>query len=256
MKGFGQFIAIVRWDLRRELRRPETALNMTLFATLILFVGQIGITVFAGQFVDSADVPAELRGDAVLRASRTLGPTFYWVAALFAGTVGLQQAFAAERDSRSILGWMVAPVDWGTVYLARVASTWILVVAMQIVLLGVYVVLFNPPPGAGWIQLLIAVGAFSFAYVAPGVILSAMTTMLGGAGEVVLRILVFVLMIPLIMLTLDVSPQLFGLSDGRFVARTFALGDFSPLDYISVAFAIGVIYLTVGFVLFPKVLEE
>ena len=86
--------------------------------------------------------------------------------------------------------------------------------------------------------------------------LSAMTTALGGAGEVILRILVFVLMIPLIMLTFEVSGQLFGTVGIGADGPSLALGDFSPGDYVVIALTFSVIYLCVGYLLFPKVLEE
>ncbi len=260
MNAVSQFFSLLRWDLLRELRRRESLFNMTLFAVLILFTGELGVEIFARHFV-VAITPVTLTGDELFRqqaiamelAKHNLGPIFFWIAVLFAGTVGLNQSFAAEREGQNLGAIVTSPVDPGTFYLVKVVATWTYVSAMTVVLLAAYVFLFNDLRLLkAWPVLLPAVAGFTLAYTAPGVVLAAMTTSLRGAGEVVLRILLLVLMIPLISLTLEVSAQLFGFAaDGPPI-----LGDFSPFQFLLVTLAFSAIYLCAGYVLFPKVLEE
>jgi hypothetical protein len=96
------------------------------------------------------------------------------------------------------------------------------------------------------------VGAFTLAYIACGVVLAAMTTSLRGGGEVVLRNLLIPLMLPLIWLTLRVSERVFGaVLAGGALGPPLKLG-----HYLAAALAFDTIYLAVGYILFPKVLEE
>ena len=101
-------------------------------------------------------------------------------------------------------------------------------------------------------MLLLVISVFTFAYIGLGVILAAMTTALRGGGEVLLRILLFPLMIPLIWLTLLVSQRVFD--------TTIAGGALGPpLEfrvYLAAGLAFDALYLTAGYLLFPKVLEE
>ncbi len=256
MNAFYQVTTLVRWDLIREARRRETIVNMTLFAVLILFAGRLGVETFARSFIIDVGLPPEKIGQLAKEAGGAMGPIFFWIAALFAGTVGLNHSFAAEREGNSLGGIVTAPIDLGLFYLAKVVATWLYVMVMQCALLLAYVVLFDYPPGDTALMILMALASFTLAYVAPGIVLSAMTTALGGAGEVILRILVFVLMIPLIMLTFEVSGQLFGTAGIGADGPSLALGDFSPADYVVIALAFSAIYLCAGFLLFPKVLEE
>ena len=256
MSGVSLFLRLVRWDVLREVRRRDAMLNMSLLAVLIVFTGHVGTQIFSGHFVGDWGLPEDRRGEATQLAGYTLGPIFFWIATLFAGTVGLNQSFAVEREGGALTGVVTAPVDPGTFYLAKVASTWLYVMTMELVLFGAYVVLFNLPVGASWLPVLLSAAVFSLAYVAPGIVLAAMTTTLKGAGEVVLRILVFVLMIPLLLLTLEISAQTFGVARPGDVGRVVALGDFDFSDYLWIALAFSAIYLTAGYVLFAKVLEE
>jgi heme exporter protein B len=206
---------------------------MLLFALLVLFVAQIGIG------------PDRAR-------SASVGPVMFWIAVLFAGTVGLGQAFAAEREGNVLGAVATAPLDLGLFYLAKVAASWLYVMGMAVATLGIYSILFEFSPWGRVAALLGALGVFSLAYIACGVVLAAMTTSLRGGGEVLLRILLIPVMIPLIWITLRVSERIFGA-----VIAGGALGP--PLglwQYFAVGLAFDTIYLAVGYLIFPKVLEE
>jgi heme exporter protein B len=233
MRSVRLFLALVRWDVIREFRRKEVISNMILFALLVLFVAQIGI------------------GSDRERTS-TVGPVIFWISILFAGTVGLSQTFAAEREGNAIAAVATAPVDAGIFYLAKVAASWLYVMVMATVVLAIYSVLFEFSPWGRLGMLAGVMGVFTLAYIACGVVLAAMTTSLHGGGEVVLRILLIPLMLPLIWLTLRVSERVFGaLIAGGVLGPPLKLG-----HYLAAALAFDTIYLTVGYILFPKVLEE
>lgn len=233
MRSVRVFVALLKWDVLRELRRKEALANMLLFALLVLFIAQIGIG------ADPVRVAA-------------VGPVIFWIAVLFAGTIGLSQTFAAEREGNALGGVISAPVDLGVFYLAKVLSTSIYVLIMEVFTLGLYLVLFNASVGPRLGGLLLVMVVFTVAYLAVGVVLAAMTSTLRGGGEVLLRILLFPLMIPMIWITLRVSETVFGaVIAGGSLGRPLSLGTFTALGI-----AFDALYVTAGFVLFPKVLEE
>lgn len=232
MKSLGIVGAIVRWDFVRELRRKETVPSMILFALLVLFLSQMG-----------------LGGDPALGSSA--GPIIFWIAILFAGTVGLSQSFAQEREGGALGALLVAPVPREALYFAKVSSIGTYVLTMEAATVGLYAVLFNVSFGARLPALAVVLVLFTLAYLAVGVVLAAMTSALRGGGEVLLRILLLPLMIPIFWLTLRVSETIF---ETRIASG--ALGP--PLDfgtYVLLAAALDAIYLTIGSLVFSKALQ-
>ncbi len=234
MRTLRLFWTLVRWDVVRELRRREIVINMTLFAVLILFLVQVGL----GQKQDIA---------------ASVGPIVFWVTILFAGTVGLSQAFVVEREEGRLIGLQLAPVDLGVLYFAKVFATWLYLLVMAVAMLGAYVLFFNFNKWELLPGIVATIAVFTFGYIAAGVVLSAMTTALRGGGDIVLRVLLLPLMIPVLILTLKVSETIFGAE----IAGGAALGEPMPLlNYVLSVGAIDVIYATTGFLFFPKVLED
>jgi heme exporter protein B len=233
MRTFRLFFAFLYWDALRELRHKASLPNMALFSILVLFVGQLGV---------GTDP----------EAVRNVGPVVFWIAVLFSGTVGLSQSFAAERDGGVLAGILSAPVDLGVYYLSKVASTWLQVLAMEVVSVGVYVVLFDAAGSLNAAALFCVLAILTLAYMAIGVVLAAMTTSLARGGEVLLRIVLLPLMIPLLGLTLRVSQGVFGaVIAGGTLGPSMDLG-----SYAAVGLAFCGLYLAAGFLLFPKVIEE
>lgn len=227
------FLSFLKWDLLRELRRREIVINMSLFAVLMLTIAQLG----TGSNPETA---------------AKVGPVFFWMAIVFTGTVGLSQSFAAEREGGRLSGIHLAPIDLGIFYLSKVAATWIYVMLMGTTLFGVYVLFFNFKEWDLFPALYSVMAVFALGYSGAGTILSSMTTSLRGGGEIVLRILLLPLMVPVVVLTLLVSKSTFGVevADGN-------LGP--PMElwkYILTLLSLDAIYLTIGYLVFPKIIEE
>ena len=242
MRPLRLFSHLLRWDVLRELRRRESILNMTLFAVLVLFVVDLGMSPLLAVLRSSPD--ASLR-----ELAPAFGPVLYWVAVLFAGTVGLSQSFAAEREGSALTGVILAPLDLGLFYLAKVAAAWLYILVMELCLLAAYAVLFGPGERMELPPLLAILALFSLVYVAAGVFLAAMTSALRGGGEVVLRILLLPLLLPVLYLTFSVREGTFGESIAPGPAMSFG-------RYAASAAAIAAIYLSVGFFVFPRIFEE
>ncbi len=234
MKALPIFFKLLGWDILREIRRRETIPNMLLFALLVLFVASVGVD-----------------RDSGVKISSSVGPVFFWVAILFAGTVGLSQSFAAEREGGVLGGIVTSPIDLGTFYLAKVAATTLYVVVLEIALLFVYGFFFSFVPASQLGGLIGAMSLFTVGYMGAGVVLAAMTTTLRGGGEVVLRILLVPLMIPFLWVILRQS----GLFFQTEIAGGALGGPLRQSHFFTFCVALDAIYLTVGYLLFPKVLE-
>ena len=243
MSALRLFGRLLYWDVLREVRRRETIPNMTLFAILVLFIGIMGV---------GTDRDAALRGEGALTgAGGGMGPVLFWVAILFAGTIGLSLTFAAEREGNRLVGIVTAPIDLGLFYLVKVASAWLYVTAMEILVTVVYMIFFNFWPGDRLLEFAAVLAGFTLTYMAAGVLLASLTAQLGAAGEVVLRILAIPFMLPVIWVTLRVSAEVFN--------TPIAGGSLEPMDvghYLGFTGALSTIYLTAGYVLFPLVVEE
>ncbi len=238
MNQLRTFFSLLRWDIAVELRRKEATLNMCLFAGLMLFVGSYAIS-----------------GDPDLQDE--FGPIFYWLAIVFSGTVGLSRAFMIEKEQGALSGLLLAPVDPGVLYLAKVAATWIYVMFMSGVVLLAYVPLFDyelSGDGFGPWWRLGALGVvtalFVLGYVATGVLVAAMTTGLRG-GEVILRTLLFPLMMPAIVIAFAANPRIFHKLETWEIPATW-----SPWVAAAALGAFAAIYLSSSFLLFGNVMEE
>lgn len=235
------FVTIVRWDVAVELRRwGEATLNMSLFAVLMLFIGSWAVSSPGRPVVEGEAGSIELAG--------AFGPIFFWMTILFAGTVGLARAFLVERENAALAGVLVAPVDPGLLYLAKVAATWLYVMIMELLVLATYIVLFDFRRWGSVVELLGVMASFTLAYVAAGVVIAAMTTGLRG-GELVLRVLVIPVMVPSIILVLIAAEAIFWPEQKRSEAWPPGVCAVALLSFAAV-------YLASGFLLFPKVVEE
>ncbi len=237
-------IAIARWDLVLELRRREAIFNMTLFALLILFIASYGISFSTSAFADRYGI-----SETGVRAfvQEEFGPLVLWISILFAGTVGLSRAFAVEKEGGALTGVLISPIDPGAFYLAKALATWAYVMVMEVLVLAAYIILFNFSRWDRIPFLLAVMGAFTLSYVTAGTVIAALTTSLRG-GEVVLRILLFPIMIPVVIIVIQAGKSIFPPEPPP--------GAVAPMKSFLSLLALGMIYGCIGFILFPKVVEE
>src|ERR687891_725747 len=119
-----QTYLLLRKDLLLELRQRESLLSMFFFGTLLLFV-----------FHFSFDLPPERVNE--------MAPALLWLAFLFTGTLGLAQLFEAERGNHCLEALLLSPMDRGAFFLAKTCFNFLLMVAVEIVVIPLFWVLFN-----------------------------------------------------------------------------------------------------------------
>jgi heme exporter protein B len=216
-------LAIVRKDIALELRGKEILIHLSVFSILVL-------TLFSFTAKPGSTALAET------------APGILWIAFLFAGTLGLGRTFERERENDCFTGLLLAPQDRVQIYWGKCLSTLIYMVVFQLILWPIFCVLYgyNPVTGAlaAWAGFLLG----DVGFIALGVILSAVTIHLR-SREMVLPLLLLPLCLPVLVggvRCLDIA-----LSGGEGLGMW--LGRLAAFD---------VIFLSLGTVLFPIVVEE
>jgi heme exporter protein B len=215
---------LLKKDLRVEMRRRESLLTMFFFGTLLLFV-------FHFSF--------DLRPERIAEMT----PALLWLAFLFTGTLGLAQLFEAERGNHCLDALLLSPMDRGAFFLAKTCFNFLLMVAVEIVVIPLFWVLFNLAfwdrvPYVFFVTLLGTVG-----FCVLGTLMSAVT-LKARARELLLPLVLFPLMIPVILATIRCMEA---------ILQSGEIGDALPWLRLLVGF--DVIFLTLGTLIFDWVIE-
>jgi heme exporter protein B len=127
--------AVLRRDLRLETRTPQVVPGMALFSISAFVVFH-----FALQ-------EREVQGN--------LAAGVLWVTLLLAAVLGIARQFVADREEGGFEGFLLAPVDRTALLVAKVASLFLFLVALEIVAVPAFLVmLLGPAPTEFWRLLL------------------------------------------------------------------------------------------------------
>lgn len=212
-------------DLLLELRRRDSLLTMFFFGTLLLFV-----------FHFAFDMPPDKVAE--------LAPALLWLAFLFTGTLGLAQLFQAERDNHCLDALLLSPLDRGALFLAKTGFNLILMLAVEVVVIPLFWILFNL---SGWnllpqLFLVTLLGTVGFCVLGT---ITAAITLRARARELLLPLVLFPLMIPVILATIRCMET---------VLKTGSFGDATP--WLRLLLGFDVIFLTIGVLIFDWVIES
>lgn len=223
-------LAILRKDVRTEVRTRQMISSMFVFAVLVLLV--FNFTLFLDE----------------VRAIE-LGPGILWVAFVFAATLGLNRSFAIEGENRCLSGLMLAPAPRSAIYFGKLLSNALFMIAMEIFVLPLFVVFFNlslwellTPSELATFFLVLVLGTVGYAAV--GTILAgvaANTTM----REVLLPVLLFPVSVPIVIGAAEATRLLFDENP-----------DTTPWIWIRVLLVFTVVFLVVSWLTFEYVIEE
>jgi heme exporter protein B len=172
-------LAIVWKDLLLEARGRETITSLFVLGVLVLVIFEIAIDV----------VPAN--------ATR-VAPGILWVAIILSATVALSRVFIMERENGCMTALLLAPVDRGSVFLAKLIVNVVYLGIFEAALLPVFSLLFgvNIMPRLGPLSVVLALGSIGLA--ATGTLFA--TVALGTkARELMLPLLVLPLQVPLLI---------------------------------------------------------
>jgi heme exporter protein B len=218
-------LALIRKELRVEMRTKQTLSSLLLLSVLILVVLSFAF-----------DPRSEIRPLAA--------PGALWVAVIFAGVLGLNRSFLSERENDCMYGLLLCPVDRGTIYLGKAIANFLFMLTAQALVLPVFVFFFNvtiSAPFAGVVGSLV-LGLLGFA--ALGTLFAAMSVRTP-AREVMLPLLLLPLVVPLFIAGVKVTER--GLA-GKPIADV--------AHWLHMMIAFDAVFLVVGWVAFEYVVEE
>ncbi len=210
-------------DLRIEARSRQTL-------SLVIVLGLL-IVVVLGLGLGPESQHSSYAATAIL-----------WVAYLFGGVLVFEKTMAVERQDEALAGLLMAPLDRGAIYAAKLIANLLLMATLSLVITPVAMVLFN-------FDLSIAPGSFAaimaislLGFAAVGTLFSAMvssTRLQGG----LLAMLVFPISLPLVIASTQMLAKIF--RDGQTIGGTG----------LAVLLAFDAIFIVVSWLAFEVVLE-
>lgn len=221
-----RFTAVLRKDLRLELRGGESTIALVSIALLVLIV-----LVFALD-------PAGGARDAQAAAGSL------WIALIFAGMIGAGRVLLAERDNGCLRALILSPIDPATLYLAKLAASFIFMAVAEVSAVTMMVLFFNLAFDERLLRLapLIVLGALGFAALAT--LLAAITGRVR-AGDLLLPILIVPLFVPALIA---------GVKGSSAALAGARLADLA--QWLKILIAFDVLFLAAGYLLFEYVAGE
>src|SRR5215470_14846450 len=111
-------------DLRVEWRSRETLASMCVFGLLVVFLFNFAF---------------ETAREETLR----LLPGLLWIAFAFAGVLGFNRSFAAERENACLDGLALAPIDPGAIFLGKMLANLLFLAIAELMVVVVSSLWYN-----------------------------------------------------------------------------------------------------------------
>ncbi len=180
--------AILRKDLRIELRTKESVPAMTLFTLTVYVLFHFGL--------DRDSLDGEL-------ASGVL-----WVTLLLAAVIGVSRLFAAEREQGGIDALRLAPVDQTALFVAKGAALFLFLVAVEIVAVPAFgLLLLGPGLGGALPELPLILLLADLGIAAVGALVAALAAETR-ARELIVPLLLLPLLVPVLIASAQATEPL------------------------------------------------
>ena len=226
MTFFKQAGAIFWKDVLTEFRTKDALTSMLLFGLLVILMFH-----FAFDQADSLQMDH-------------YGPGLLWITFVFAGLLGMNRAFAGERENDSLQALKLAPLSWGAIYLGKMLANLVFMLVAESVILSCFAVFFdfNLLPRLGRMCGITLLGTLGFASI--GTILAAIS-MNTRMSEVMLPLLLLPITLPLVIGAVNSTAAIFTDPPGEFLGF-----------WVKFLVVFNIIFVTLPLLLFDYVLEE
>ena len=218
--------AILRKDLRVELRTKEVFNSSAVFAILV-------IVTFSMAFEPTSDQARELAGGLL------------WVAFAFSGMLGLSRTFAREVPNDCLQGLRMAPVTAAAIYTGKLLGNIAFLGLIELILLPLFGVFYNIRlwPVAPQMLLIVALGSWGLSAV--GTTFAAIATSIR-LREMMLPVLLFPIELPLILSLVEATSLVIQGGDAIIEVQT----------WLRLALGFDIIFTILSLFLFEYILEE
>lgn len=218
-----KILGLLIWkDLRNEMRRKEQLGSIFLFTMLATLV------------LNFALPPS--------REVQWLVPGLLWVIFVFAGTLGINKAFAMEKENGCLQG-LTLIVSPGLVFLAKALATLVMLLIVELIAFPLIMLLFSfQPQGSIVLFALVAVLA-TLGFASIGIFMAALASFTKNS-ELLFPVLLFPLLMPLIIGAVETSVAIL---NGQPTSQW--------LGYAKLIVAFDLIYMVVPWFLFDHLVE-
>jgi heme exporter protein B len=181
--------AVLCRDLRLETRTPQVVPGMALFAVSAFVVFHFAL--------QQRSVEGNLAAGVL------------WVTLLLAAVLGIARQFVADREEGGFEGFLLAPVDRTALLVAKAASLFLFLVALEIVAVPAFLVmLLGPSPVEFW-RLVEALVLADLGIAFIGTLVGALAVQ-SRARDLLVPLLALPLLIPLLIGAVKLSAPVFG----------------------------------------------
>jgi heme exporter protein B len=211
--------ALLRKDLRLELRAPQAVPAMALFSVTTIVVFHFAIQ--RGQ----------VEGD--------LAAGVLWVTLLFAAMLGTGRLFVADHEEGGLDGFLLAPVDRTALLVAKAVAMFAYLATVEIVAVPAFaIMLLGPSPDVGALAQLVLVLALADAGVAlVGTMVGALAVQTR-ARDLLVPLLALPLLIPVVIAAAKATTPLFAADGGDVGARWLLMLGLYDLVFGLLAYAV------------------
>lgn len=230
--------AILAKDLAVELRARQVLPTMVVLGMLIVFILRMV-------------APPSPAG----AGTAVLGAAALWIAFLFSGLLAQERSFAAEQQNGCMDGLLLAPLDVGTIYLAKLLANVIVLAIFEAIIVPIVMMSFNLHVSTRWLWLVVVLLLGNVGISSVGTLFSAAVQLTRTRGSL-LSIVVFVILMPMMIPASFALLVLFG-------ALPEQVGGSSPFAFVgSLQAAVGyllafdAIFVVACWLLFGVVVEE
>jgi heme exporter protein B len=181
--------AVLRRDLRIETRTPQVVPGMALFSISAFVVFHFAL--------QQRSVEGNLAAGVL------------WVTLLLAAVLGIARQFVADREEGGFEGFLLAPVDRTALLVAKAASLFIFLVALELVAVPAFLImLLGPSPVEVW-RLLLALVLADLGIAFGGTLVGALAVQ-SRARDLLVPLLALPLLVPLLIGAVKLSAPVFG----------------------------------------------
>ncbi len=177
--------ALLWKDLLLELRTKETLASLFLLGTLLLLVLSFAF-----------DPTHPMREQSA--------PGVLWVAIIFSGTSAINRSLLRERENDCFSALLLAPIDRGTIFLAKTLVNFLLLLVAEAFLIPLFIFFFNLPFAHTLGRLCLVAPPTTLGFAAIGTLFSAIS-LRTRAREIMLPILMLPLASPLFLAAVETT---------------------------------------------------
>ena len=177
--------SLIRKDLVIEYRSRQAFVTTLFFGLLVLVVGNFALSVAGDQYP-------------------VFAPGILWISFLFSGLLFLNHILYIEKDESTLSGLLISPATPGQIFLGKMLSALLFLIALEGLLFPVFHILFNFSFTINSLWLFFVIVFAAIGYCSLGVLFSTMSLNLKNR-EMILSAILFPVLLPMLVMAVKCS---------------------------------------------------